>query len=306
MARPIKAGVDYFPHDTDTTGKKTLFTLESRFGNDGYAFWFKLLEILGTQEGLYFDCGNLSNWLFLVAKTRINEDTATEILDTLAQIEAIDSELWNEFKVVWVQKFADRLSVLYNKRTAETPPKPSFRRENPNISNNTAEKSTQRKVKESKGKESKDIIYMPGAEKSASGQQQTETQGIPTGEPDCGEPNRERTRDRGEPNRGEPTEEPVFKLPLADKTEYLIYRADVEHWAGLYPAVDIMQDLRNMLGWLEAKPKRKKTRRGIKAFITGWLAKTQDRGGTKGYGQSNGNDDKSGCTDDINASGIII
>ena len=40
MARPIKAGVDYFPHDTDAASRKTIFTLESIFGNDGYAFWF--------------------------------------------------------------------------------------------------------------------------------------------------------------------------------------------------------------------------------------------------------------------------
>ena len=26
MARPIKSGVDYFPHDTDSASRKTLFT----------------------------------------------------------------------------------------------------------------------------------------------------------------------------------------------------------------------------------------------------------------------------------------
>lgn len=129
MARPIKTGVDYFPHDTDATSKKTIFTLESLFGNDGYAFWFKLLETLGTQEGLFFDCSKAPNWLFLIAKMRVDGDTATKILDTLAQIEAIDPELW-ERKVVWCQNFADRLSDVYNKRTTETPSKPNFRSEN--------------------------------------------------------------------------------------------------------------------------------------------------------------------------------
>ena len=123
MARPVKNGVDYFSHDT--ASGKTIFTLESRFGNDGYAFWFKLLEILGAQEGLYYDCANPADWLFLVAKTKVTEETATEILNMLAALEAIDAELWQQ-KVIWCQKFVDRLSDVFKKRGAETPQKPSF------------------------------------------------------------------------------------------------------------------------------------------------------------------------------------
>ncbi|HBR31931.1 MAG TPA: hypothetical protein DD733_07595, partial [Clostridiales bacterium] len=146
MARPIKSGVDYFPHDTDSASRKTLFTLESKFGNDGYAFWFKLLEILGTQEGLYYDCGNPAGWLFLVAKTRVDEVTATEILNILSQIGAIDAELW-ECKIVWIQNFVDRLKPLYDKRVAKIPDKPSYRSENPVASDVIGEISTQSKVK---------------------------------------------------------------------------------------------------------------------------------------------------------------
>ena len=34
-----------------------------------------------------------------------------------------------------------------------------------------------------------------------------------------------------------------------------------------------------MTGWLDANPKRRKTKAGIRAFITSWLAREQDRGG---------------------------
>lgn len=47
MARPKKQTVDYFPHFVK--GGRTIFILENKFGNDGYAFWFKLLEILGGK-----------------------------------------------------------------------------------------------------------------------------------------------------------------------------------------------------------------------------------------------------------------
>lgn len=72
-------------------------------------------------------------------------------------------------------------------------------------------------------------------------------------------------------------------LPLNDKSNYSVSKFDVQHYKILYPAVDVEQQLRSMLGWLEANPSRRKTRTGIKGFITKWLNKVQDRGGV-GYG----------------------
>ena len=45
----------------------------------------------------------------------------------------------------------------------------------------------------------------------------------------------------------------------------------------LYPAVDVEQELRNMWGWLDSNPKNRKTPKGMKRFITGWIAREQDR-----------------------------
>lgn len=149
MARPVKCGVDYFSHDT--VSGKTIFTLEAQFGNDGYAFWFKLLELLGTQEGLYYDCGNPADWMFLVAKTRVDEETATKILDLLAALAAIDAELWQQ-KIIWVQKFVDRLAEVFKKRASGIPQKPSFRRGNPAKEEVSYAESTQSKGKERKEK----------------------------------------------------------------------------------------------------------------------------------------------------------
>lgn len=72
---------------------------------------------------------------------------------------------------------------------------------------------------------------------------------------------------------------PVISLPLNDGTFYDVSEEQCHEWAGLYPAVDVIQQLRGMLGWLNANPSKKKTRRGIPAFINRWLAKEQDRGG---------------------------
>lgn len=62
-----------------------------------------------------------------------------------------------------------------------------------------------------------------------------------------------------------------------ENREYKVFQSDVDKWRGLYPALDIMQQLRNMLGWLDANPTRRKTRKGIPRFIANWLAKEQNR-----------------------------
>lgn len=72
---------------------------------------------------------------------------------------------------------------------------------------------------------------------------------------------------------------PMITLPLNDKSEYPIFENQLHEWADLYPAVDVLQQLRNMRGWLDANPTRRKTRNGIKRFITGWLSKEQNRAG---------------------------
>lgn len=151
MGRLKKIGVDYFPHDTKSG--KTMFTLESQYGNDGYAFWFKLLELLGVQENHAYDCNKPADWLFLIAKTKVTEEQAEGILNTLAQLDAIDAELWEQ-KIIWSQNFVDRLTEVYRKRGTDAPTKPNncdkntdFRDRNTTSEDIPAPESTQRELK---------------------------------------------------------------------------------------------------------------------------------------------------------------
>lgn len=72
---------------------------------------------------------------------------------------------------------------------------------------------------------------------------------------------------------------PVISLPLNDGTFFDVSENDRTKWSQLYPNVDVLQQLRNMAGWCDANPAKRKTRGGIKRFITSWLAKEQDKGG---------------------------
>lgn len=71
---------------------------------------------------------------------------------------------------------------------------------------------------------------------------------------------------------------PVVELPLNDGDIYPVTQEQAAEWGSLYPAVDVMQQLRAMKGWLNANPANRKTRRGILRFVNGWLSREQDRG----------------------------
>jgi|LSQX01.2.fsa_nt_gb hypothetical protein len=149
LGRPIKKGVDWFSHDVNASDGRTLFTLESLYGNDGYAFWFKLLELLGQQATLSYEFKTRADWLYVAAKMKMNELQVEEILNTLSDIEAIDQELWKH-KIVWSQNFVDRLGSLYKKRTQTLPNKPKIEKCEPDVITSKTAKSKSSDLSERK------------------------------------------------------------------------------------------------------------------------------------------------------------
>jgi hypothetical protein len=76
--------------------------------------------------------------------------------------------------------------------------------------------------------------------------------------------------------------EAVARIPLnITDTYYLIFQEDIDHYKELYPAVDVEQEIRSMVGWCEANPNNRKTKGGVKRFIANWLNKSQNR--TRAY-----------------------
>ena len=113
---------EYFPHYVGIS--KTKFILEHNWGNDGYAFWFKLLEILRISDGHYYDCSMAADMQYLTAYTGVDEKKALDILNFLSQREKIDMELWEKRKIIWCQSFVNNLEALYSTRGMEIPKRP--------------------------------------------------------------------------------------------------------------------------------------------------------------------------------------
>jgi hypothetical protein len=114
MARPQRNTVDYFPHLIGD-GKK-MFFIEQKYGNDGYATWFKILELLASTENHYLNLNNETDIMFTAAKCRVSEETLLSIITDLSKFGVIDAELWDS-KVLWCQIFIDSIQDAYSKRS---------------------------------------------------------------------------------------------------------------------------------------------------------------------------------------------
>ncbi len=74
----------------------------------------------------------------------------------------------------------------------------------------------------------------------------------------------------------------VEAVILNDGTEWRPDQALFAEYVRLYPNVDVKQQFNEMRGWCLANQPKRKTRRGVKRFVNGWLAREQDRASSYG------------------------
>lgn len=113
MARPQSNTVSYFPHKIGD-GKK-IFAIEAKYGNDGYATWFKILEKLATTENHYLNLNDEVEVMYLSSKCRVKEDVLFEIINDLSRLGCFDKILW-EKRYIWSQVFIDSIQDAYSRR----------------------------------------------------------------------------------------------------------------------------------------------------------------------------------------------
>ena len=125
MGRKSSNKAEYFFHYV--SARKTIFILESRWKNDGYAVWFKLLEVLAASEGHFYDLNPPQNLEYFRAKMLVQDDIRADILDLLADLGNIDPVLYREHRILWCQALVDDLGeTLYQKRKHPAPSKPTI------------------------------------------------------------------------------------------------------------------------------------------------------------------------------------
>lgn len=245
-----KSGIDFFPLDVRLDKKFEL--IEAEFGLTGFGVVVHLLQEIYGTEGYYIEWTEEVALLF-ARKVGLGGSVVSEIIEASVRRGMFDKEKYDKYRVLTSRGIQKRyfeavsrrkvLEVDYNILLVDVTkicPSVDISAMNVNILSKNADISKHSRVEESKVEYRKEFICP------------------------------------------EPTPAPVppaAMLPLNDGTEYPISREQCAQWAKLYPAVDVMQQLRNMVGWLNANPARRKTASGVLRFVNSWLAREQNRGG---------------------------
>ncbi len=275
MARPRKDGIDYFSFDTDFFSDKKIRVLKSRFGADGMMIYIYILcEVY--KNGYYIKLDD--DYEYIIADDLgMSSAKVKQVLKFLLERSLLDSTLFQSDTIITSHGIQKRFQEAVRKRASITPievdgniwllkeeetqpfikvtPKPSFWGRNPSFCNRNPSSCGRNDAKESKVNESiVEDIYNTSTELPAAASEQQQPSPI--------------------------------SLPLNDGTLYPIWQSSIDKWTELYPAVDVMQELRMMKGWLDANRRLRKTKSGIMVFVVNWLAKAQNRGGAGRGGNS--------------------
>ncbi|WP_394139595.1 DUF4373 domain-containing protein [Cytobacillus oceanisediminis] len=157
MARPKKEGMDYFPHDTDAVNDEKIESLRLLYGNDGYAFYFILLERIYRTKQFELDVSDAETIQILAKKVSVSEDKFLKMLETSLKRDCFDRQAYEERKVLTSEGIKKRASVVVDKRVKM---RDKYQQTKDEVSDaettqETEEESTQSKVKKSKEKKSK-------------------------------------------------------------------------------------------------------------------------------------------------------
>lgn len=246
-----KSGIDYFPLDVTLNAKFEL--IEAEFGLTGFGVVVHLLQEIYGKAGYYIEWTEEVALLF-ARKVGLGGSVVSEIIGASIRRGMFDKEKYDKYHVLTSKGIQERyfeavsrrktLEVDYNillVDVAKILPNAYISAKNVNIFSKNADIERQSKVEKSRVEKSKEKYIL------------------------CAEP---QAADAP----------PVISLPLNDGTFFDVSENDRAKWSQLYPNVDVLQQLRNMAGWCDANPSKRKTRNGIKRFITSWLAREQDKG----------------------------
>lgn len=116
MARPIKNGMDYFPHDTDASSDEKLEALRSLYKNDGYAFYFILLERIYRSENGELSIENEAVFKLLLRRIGVSHTKFTKMLQTSFELNLFNKEKFENEKVITSNGIKRRASSIETER----------------------------------------------------------------------------------------------------------------------------------------------------------------------------------------------
>lgn len=268
MARPQKKGLDYFPFDVRFFDDRKIKELRGKFGPDGITLYIYLLCLIYGENGYYLKLDDGFNYV-ASADLQMGSEKIGQVINFLCERSLFNDKLFVSDKVLTSPGIQTRYQEAVKTRATKTEIEVGeywllSDRETKSYIKCTKFSGSSEKNKGSSEKNEGFSIEKLHKEKESKVKEK-------------------KTCKRGADKSAAAPEQVVISLIQNDGNMYGVTERQIARWTELYPAVDIMQELRSMCGWLEANPTRRKTSRGIPRFINTWLSKEQDKGGGKKY-----------------------
>ena len=213
----IKSGLDFFPLDVCLDKKFEL--IEAEYGLTGFGVIVHLLQEIYGKEGYYIEWTEEVALLF-ARRCGLGGSVVSEIIEASIRRGMFDKEIYDKYRVLTSRGIQKRyfeavsrrksLEVDYNillVECAQICPNVNISSRNVSIFSKNADIRRHSRVEESRVEKSR-VKESIGAE--------PDTASTP----------------------------PVCQIMLNDKSLYPVFQADVDKWAELYPAVDILAELR--------------------------------------------------------------
>jgi hypothetical protein len=116
MARPRKEGMEYFPHDTDAVSDEKIEALRALYGNDGYAFYFILLERIYRTSSFELDVSDAETRQILARKVGVTLQKFEEMLSTALKHGCFDRREYEDRQVLTSNGIKRRAEPVVRKR----------------------------------------------------------------------------------------------------------------------------------------------------------------------------------------------
>lgn len=145
MARPQKEGLDYFPHDTDATSDEKIEAMRALHGNDGYAFYFILLERIYRTNNGELDISNTSKKAAIISKVGVSPEKFDAMLEDAFELELFDRSIYEQRQHITSNGIRKRVEEVKRLREKWRKKKEVFSSENTEekpIENNQEPKET--------------------------------------------------------------------------------------------------------------------------------------------------------------------
>ena len=128
MARPAKRNCDYFSHFVSQD--RDLYFIETRFGIDGYYFYYRLREFLCQCDDITYKIEFETDLEYLYRYFALDKSNVQEMLDACADNGIIDHNLWYNAQIIWQDDLAAILKDAWKGRKTPPPEKPIVEIEN--------------------------------------------------------------------------------------------------------------------------------------------------------------------------------